>query len=345
MSNQISERPLGQLMLGVAGASLSSEEREILRHPKVGGVILFTRNFQSPAQVAELIAAIHAVRNPPLLVAVDQEGGRVQRFRDGFTRLPPVGCLAAPYDQDPARGLALAETAGWLMAAEMRGIGIDISFAPVLDLDRGVSEIIGNRAFHSRPEAVAELARAYVAGMRRAGMAATGKHFPGHGSVVADSHLELPRDERPWEALAGEDLLPFERLMSAGLDALMTAHVIYEPMDPLPASFSPFWIRKVIRERMGYDGVVFSDDLGMEAACCIGDFPQRARAALEAGCDMVLLCNNPDQAGPVLDALPASDPVAARRLQRLLGRPAPDLAALRATRAWREAVDAVSGLS
>jgi beta-N-acetylhexosaminidase len=333
---------LGQVMLGIGGYALSREEREILRHPQVGGVILFTRNFHDVEQLQALIKEIHGLRQPRLLVAVDQEGGRVQRFQGAFTRLPPVGVLAPIYDREPQRARELAETMGWLMAAEQRAVGVDLSFAPVLDLGRGVSRVIGDRAFHARPEAVADLAQAYVRGMRRAGMAATGKHFPGHGSVAPDSHLELPRDERPWGDLQLEDLVPFERLIRAGIAAMMTAHVIYPALDAQPASFSRAWVEDVLRRRLGFQGAVFSDDLGMQAAGCIGDFPARAGAALAAGCDMVLLCNDLDQTGPVLDALPPPDPVAAMRLARLHGRPgAPAWQALRTSAAWRAAADAM----
>jgi beta-N-acetylhexosaminidase len=267
----------------------------------------------------------------------------VQRFKGEFTRLPPLGVLAPVYDRDPTRARELAETMGWLMAAEQRAIGVDLSFAPVLDLGRGVSQVIGDRAFHSSPDAVADLAKAYLNGMRRAGMAATGKHFPGHGSVAPDSHLELPRDERPWDELQREDLVPFERLIGAGIGAIMTAHVIYSEVDPQPASFSRVWVEDILRGRLRFQGAVFSDDLGMEAACCIGDFPARAHAAIDAGCDMILLCNNPDQVGPVLDALPPVNPVASGRIERLQGRPgAPGWEALRSSDEWRAAVDAVA---
>jgi len=332
---------LGPVMLGISGLALTAEEREILRHPKVGGVILFTRNFESAEQLQALLADIHGLRQPPLLVAVDQEGGRVQRFRGEFTRLPPPGALAPIYDRDRQKALRLAELSGWLMAAEQRAVGVDLSFAPVLDLGRGVSRVIGDRAFHATPEGVAELAEAYVRGMARAGMAATGKHFPGHGSVAPDSHLELPDDGRPWEEIEAEDLVPFRRLIGAGIGAIMTAHVIYSRIDPAAASFSPFWVEEVLRRRLGFQGVVFSDDLGMQAACCVGDFPARARAALAAGCDMLLLCNDLDRTGEVLDALPQPDPRAAQRLLRLAGRPASGWSELRRSRAWREAVAAV----
>lgn len=334
---------LGPVMLDVAGTALSEAERELLRQPAVGGVILFSRNFISPEQVAALVTDIHALRTPRLLVAVDQEGGRVQRFRDGFTRLPPVRRLGELFDQDPRRARQLAELSGWLMAAELRAIGIDISFAPVLDLDYGVSTVIGDRAFHRKPEVVAELAQAYQRGMGEAGMAATGKHFPGHGAVVADSHLELPIDERPFAELEFDDLLPFERLAHQGMKAMMAAHVIYRDCDSRAAGFSPFWLRTVLRERLGFQGAIFSDDLNMKAAACAGDYPARARTALGAGCDMVLVCNAPEQARQVVESLrDYHDPAAMMRLARLHGSGEErGLHALRASEEWRIAVAAV----
>ncbi|MCA1804962.1 MAG: beta-N-acetylhexosaminidase [Xanthomonadaceae bacterium] len=334
---------LGPVMLDVAGTALSEAERELLRRPAVGGVILFSRNFVSPEQVAALVTDIHALRTPRLLVAVDQEGGRVQRFRDGFTRLPPARRLGELFDQDPRRARQLAEVSGWLMAAELRAIGIDISFAPVLDLDYGVSTVIGDRAFHRKPEVVAELAQAYQRGMGEAGMAATGKHFPGHGAVVADSHHELPIDERPFAELEFDDLLPFERLAHQGMKAMMAAHVIYRDCDSRAAGFSPFWLRTVLRERLGFQGAIFSDDLNMKAAACAGDYPARARTALGAGCDMVLVCNAPEQARQVVESLrDYHDPAAMMRLARLHGSGEErGLPALRASEEWRIAVAAV----
>lgn len=334
---------LGPVMLDVAGTALSGEERELLRQPAVGGVILFSRNFESPEQVSALVAEIHALRSPRLLVAADQEGGRVQRFRDGFTRLPPLRRLGEQYDRDPRRARQLAEVTGWLMAAELRAIGIDLSFAPVLDLDYGVSTVIGDRAFHRKPEAVADLAQAYQRGMQTAGMAATGKHFPGHGAVAADSHHELPVDERSLAELEFADLLPFERLVHQGMKALMIAHVIYRQCDALAAGFSPFWLRTMLRGRFGFQGAIFSDDLHMAAAACAGDYPDRARAALAAGCDMVLVCNAPEQARRVVAELrDHHDPAAMMRLVRLHGGgEETGLAALQAREEWRLAVEAV----
>lgn len=329
-------------MVDVAGTALTAEEREALAHPLVGGVILFGRNYQSPEQVAALTADIHGLREPRLLVAVDQEGGRVQRFRDGFTRLPAVRGLGAVYDRDPRQALHYAQATGWLMASELRAVGVDISFAPVLDLDRGVSTVIGDRAFHGRAEAVADLAHAYMLGMRKAGMEATGKHFPGHGSVAADSHVAVPVDERPWEDIAAEDLVSFERMVHFGLAAVMMAHVVYPRVDPQPAGFSAHWIRQVLRTELDFRGAVFSDDLSMAAAETAGGYVDRARAALAAGCDMVLVCNSVQGRDQVLDGLPdPDDPVRPLRLARLHGKPAPGLEPLRAGAAWREALKAI----
>jgi beta-N-acetylhexosaminidase len=284
------------------------------------------------------------VREPHLLVAVDQEGGRVQRFRDGFTRLPPPSCLGELYDNDRARARHLAQVTGWLMAAELRAAGVDISFAPVLDLDHGVSTVIGDRALHRRPEVVAELAHAYQSGMHEAGMAATGKHFPGHGAVVADSHLELPIDPRPYADMAQWDLLPFERMIHYGLAAVMMAHVVYAAVDANPAGFSSFWIREVLRTRLGFQGLVFSDDLSMAAAAYAGEHSERARISLEAGCDMVLLCNAREQAARVAEALvDYVNPVTHTRIARLHGHPAPDRERLRRDPRWQQAVAAVTG--
>ncbi len=333
---------LGPVMMDVEGLCLSDEESRTLQHPQVGGVILFARNYASPEQLAALVAAIHALRQPPLLVAVDQEGGRVQRFRDGFTRLPPVAQLGEAYDRDARQGLRLAQETGWLMAAELRAVGVDLSFAPVLDMDRGACPVIGDRALHRQPETVAQLARAYRKGMHEAGMAATGKHFPGHGAVREDSHLELPLDPRRFEDIAMEDLIPFERMAHYGIEGFMAAHVVYSAVDSHAAGFSPFWLRDVLRQRLGFQGAIFSDDLSMQAAAVEGDHPARARAALAAGCDMVLVCNAPQAAREVLAALAAYDePAGHMRLARLHGRTAPDLAALRASARWQRAVSAV----
>jgi len=337
---------LGPVMLDVAGFELTSEERERLRHPLTGGVILFARNYQSPVQIEALVSAIHRLRQPPLLVAVDHEGGRVQRFRDGFTSLPAVARFGEVYDENPKRGRRLAETAGWLMAAELRAVGVDFSFAPVLDVGRGISRVIGDRAFHASPEAVADLAHAYMTGMHRAGMAATGKHFPGHGGVEADSHVAAPVDERRYQDIYMEDVVPFERMIHYGLEGIMPAHVIYSKVDPHPAGFSRFWLQQLLRGELGFEGVIFSDDLSMEGAKAVGGVIERARAALAAGCDMVLVCNDPVAAGELLDGLGQHDnPVALLRLARMHGRHAVTRADLLADSSYREAVRAVGNLA
>jgi len=312
---------LGPVMVDIEGLEISPPERERLRHPLVGGVILFARNYQSPEQVSALVDAIHRLREPQLLVAVDQEGGRIQRFRAGFSVLPAGAVLGALYDENPRRAKRMAETCGWLMAAELRAVGVDFSFAPVLDLNRGMSNVIGDRAFHSNPEVVAELAHAYMTGMAHAGMAATGKHFPGHGAVVADSHLSLPIDDRLYADIYVEDLVPFERLIHFGLAAIMPAHVLYPRVDRQPAGFSRFWLQQVLRQELGFQGVIFSDDLSMAGAEGAGGMLARARAALAAGCDMALVCNDPAGADQVLDGLGAYDnPVSHLRLMRMHGR-------------------------
>ncbi len=329
---------LGPVMLGLDGLELTAEERELLRHPLVGGVILFGRNYRSPEQVAALTAAIHALRQPRLLVAVDHEGGRVQRFREGFTRLPAVRRLGEIYDRDRMRAKQLARVTGWLMAAELRAVGVDFSFAPVLDLDHGVSGIIGDRAFHHDPEAVADLAHSYASGMQKAGMEAVGKHFPGHGGIAADSHLELPVDPRPYADLAGADLLAFERMIHYGLAAMMPAHVLYPRVDDRPAGFSARWLKDILRRQLEFQGAIFSDDLDMAGAGEAGSPPERAGAALAAGCDMALACNDRRAAVAILDNLRHSpDPVSQLRLIRLHGRGHLTVERLRRGPVWQRA--------
>jgi len=336
---------LGPVMVDVQGVSLDNEERELLRHPLVGAVILFSRNYQSPEQVKALIDEIHAVRDPHLLVAVDHEGGRVQRFRSGFAALPAVRLLGEIYDHDKKRARHLAEEAGWVMASELRAVGVDFSFAPVLDLDLGRSGVIGNRAFHSQPAAAADLAGAYMMGMRRAGMAATGKHFPGHGYAEADSHLAIPEDDRTLDDILQQDVLPYERLIPNGLAAIMPAHVIYSRVDEKPAGFSPFWLKEILRKRLGFQGVIFSDDLNMEGASVAGDYVARAEAALLAGCDMVLICNNRPAAWQILRGLHhESDPVSQSRLARMHGLHPVTWSELHESSAWKEARAAVEQL-
>ncbi|HXH02057.1 MAG TPA: beta-N-acetylhexosaminidase [Candidatus Competibacteraceae bacterium] len=330
---------LGPLMLGVEGLALSAEERDILRHPLVGGVILFSRNYHDPEQLTALVTAIHALRQPRLLVGVDQEGGRVQRFRDGFTRLPAPRRLGEIYDHDRIKARQLARVTGWLMAAELRAVGVDFSFAPVLDLDWGKSAVIGDRALHRNPEAVAELAHAYMSGMQKAGMEAVGKHFPGHGFVAADSHHVLPVDARDYADIAGADLVAFERMVRYGLAGIMPAHVVYPCIDAeRSAGFSPLWLQRILRQTLGFRGAIFSDDLDMAAAVAGGDPLSRARAALAAGCDMLLCCNERATALAILRGLEdPHDPVAHLRLARFHGRGKLDRASLQRSQVWRRA--------
>lgn len=333
---------LGPLMVDVLGLELSETERDILRHPLVGGVILFSRNYESPEQIAALTASIRALRDPHLLIAVDHEGGRVQRFRKGFTRLPPIGALGKHYMQHPQQTLERAETTGWLMAAELRAVGVDFSFAPVLDLDYGVSEIIGDRSFHRDPHAVSAMAKAYIQGMKRAYMPAVGKHFPGHGAVEVDSHLGLPVDPRHFEDMIQADILPFAQLCKQDLAGIMPAHIVYEQSDELPAGFSPFWIKEILRDRLGFQGAVLSDDLSMEGAAIMGDSLARAEAALSAGCDMVLVCNKPESVVQVIDGLKLKDdPIRHMRLVRLHGRHGMSRNDLFASQEWKDAAKTV----
>ena len=310
------------LMLDLEGLQVSDVEKDLLSHPGTGGLILFTRNYQDRQQLAELVRQIRAVR-PEILIAVDQEGGRVQRFRDGFVRLPPMAALGRRYDQTPQLAMAEASLVGELMASELTELDIDLSFAPVLDLDYGTSTVIGDRSFHGDADAMIALAGAFIDGMSAAGMAATGKHFPGHGHVVADSHLELPVDPRPLAEIEAADLRPFVALAQK-LDGIMPAHVIYSAVENQTAGFSRYWLQTRLREQMGFRGVIFSDDLSMAGAHGVGGYAQRARAALEAGCDMVLACNNRTGAEQVLDFLagtPFSGQVPASGLRARSRRP------------------------
>ncbi len=334
---------LGPLMVDVQGTQLQPEDREVLLHPLVGSVILFTRNFESSEQLQRLVADIQALRTPQLLVAVDHEGGRVQRFRKEFTVLPAMRLIGRQYDIDAATGRDLAHRCGWLMAAELRAVGIDFSFAPVVDLDYGVSEVIGNRAFHRDPRIVAELALAFVGGMRQAGMAATAKHFPGHGAVVADSHLALPVDRRPYQDLV-DDLYPFQRLIDNDVPAVMAAHIVFAEVDSLPASFSPRWLQVELRQRMGFQGAVFTDDLTMQGAGIMGGVADRVQAALNAGCDVLPVCNNRTGVHEVLDRLgDAADPVSQFRQARLRGvPPALSREQLLASDMWVQCQEAIS---
>jgi beta-N-acetylhexosaminidase len=312
--------PRGPVMVGVAGLTLTDAECQTLSHPLVGGVILFRRNYQSLEQLAALTARIKSLRTPALLIAVDHEGGRVQRFLDGFTRLPPMSRLGARWDEDRSAALEEARTVGYVLAAELRACDIDLSFTPVLDLNWGPSAVIGNRAFGAEPEKVAALAEALQQGLRQGGMASCGKHFPGHGWVSGDSHHEIPRDTRPLEEIRRNDLQPFARLVASGMASLMPAHVVYPAVDAQPAGYSRRWLQDILRAELKFDGVIFSDDLGMEGAAGAGGIVDRARAAFSAGCDVVLLCNRPDFTAELLRELPAQIPAAlAARLARIEG--------------------------
>ena len=311
---------LGPVMLDIEGLSLSPADRELLREPAVGGVILFSRNYESVEQVTDLVADIRALRSPPLLVAVDHEGGRVQRFREGFTVMPPMRRIGREYDSKAETGLQAAREAGWLIASELRAVGVDLCFAPCVDLDWGVSEIIGNRSFHRTPDAVADLANAFSRGLRSAGMAAVAKHFPGHGAVVADSHLKLPIDRREYGHLL-DDMRPYERLISNGsIAGVMLAHIVYEKIDSMPAGFSEYWIQQELRSRLGFGGAVFCDDLSMKATHPYGSMAERGHLALQAGCDMILVCNDRGAAQEAVNALADySNPLSLVRLARLHG--------------------------
>ena len=325
-ANQTTISSLGPVMLDVAGTTLDADDVRRIRHPLTGGVILFARNFENRAQLTALTAAIHAER-PGLLIAVDHEGGRVQRFRsDGFTRLPPMKALGELWDRDVLAATRAATDAGFILAAELRACGVDLSFTPVLDLDYGQSGVIGDRAFHRDPRVVAMLAKNLNHGLALAGMANCGKHFPGHGHVEADSHVAIPVDHRSRKEILAEDAAPYGWL-GLGLAAVMPAHVIYPKVDALPAGFSPKWL-KILRKEIGFDGVIFSDDLSMEGASVAGDALAGARAALAAGCDMVLICNSPDKADRILEGLQPSRGGAARRSAERIAALVPKAAGL-----------------
>ncbi len=294
--------PRGPVMFDIAGLTLSAEDRERLLHPAAGGIILFAENFESKEQLTKLVQAIKSVRDPALIVAVDQEGGRVQRFKDGFAKLPPARAYGTAFDESMNLGRDLAWVGGWAMASELRSTGVDISFAPVLDVDLANSSVIGDRSFHSDPGAVTVLASSFVDGMAHAGMVATGKHFPGHGGVTADSHEELPIETRDRKVLELCDLRPFESLIRTDrLAAIMTAHVKYERVDEHAPTFSSKWLKDELRERLGFKGIVFSDDLHMQGAATVGSPVQRAQAALDAGCDVPLICRDKAAADQILD--------------------------------------------
>ncbi len=328
---------MGPIMLNVEGFELDSEDKEILEHPLAGGLILFGRNFADCEQLAALVKSARIAAKRPILIAVDHEGGRVQRFRQGFTRLPSAGALAKHLPQ--ATALNMAKQVGWMMAAELLAMDIDISFAPVLDIN-AESEVIGDRGFAENRDDVAALSAMYAQGMREAGMKTTGKHFPGHGNVKADSHIALPIDSRSKQQIFSDDLFPFKTLMSKGLlDAVMPAHVVYEQLDSWPAGFSEYWIKTVLKQELGFNGVVISDDMSMHGASFAGSYLERAERALLAGCDLILACNNRDGAVSILDNLNWQSRCAA---SEMLKRPGQDMSYLQQTQRWRQSAKSIN---
>lgn len=316
------KRLIGPIMADISGHVLSDEDREVLRHPLVGGVILFTRNYHDREQLRALCAELLALKSPRLLIAVDHEGGRVQRFRVGFTRVPAMASLGRRLAEDETAALAEAERWGATIGRELGEFAIDLCFAPVVDRDGGVSEIIGDRAFSTEPDTVIRLARAFRRGLNGVGMAATVKHFPGHGAVAADSHKELPIDRRPMADIEASELVPFRAMIEDGVESIMMAHVRYTAYDELPASLSSRWISGLLRGQYGYGGAVFCDDLTMGGAAVVGSMEERARLALTAGCDMLPVCNDRAASIQLLDALKdlKPEPAASARLARLYRR-------------------------
>ncbi|MEE9345351.1 MAG: beta-N-acetylhexosaminidase [Methylococcales bacterium] len=313
---QSTQQAPGPVMLDIAGIDLTAIEREMLAHPSTGGVILFARNYYSPEQISSLIELIRASRQGPLLIAVDQEGGRVQRFKQGFSLLPPASYYVSSALNSEQGALENTQAAGWLMASELLSVGVDFSFAPILDIEAGISKVIGDRAFADDKDRVCNFATAFRTGMRSAGMSAVGKHFPGHGNVALDSHLDLPQDLRSLEVIEQHDLVPFWHLIKQGLEGIMTAHILYPEVDDKPATYSTRWITEILRQQLNFNGVIFTDDLNMGGAAFAATFGERANLALTAGCDMVLICNNPDAAADILDHLPITRDE--QRTQRLL---------------------------
>ncbi|MCK5903388.1 MAG: beta-N-acetylhexosaminidase [Cocleimonas sp.] len=335
--------PYSPVMFDLAGTELTAEEKEILQHPMIGGLIFFSRNYYNIEQITHLIKTVRDGAKQEILIAIDHEGGRVQRFHEGFTSLPAVAELGKAYDKSQAHGLQLAQQHGWLMAAELKSVGIDFSFTPVLDLDHGISDFMGDRIFHQDPDVLVKLGAAYIKGMHEAGMAATGKHFPGHGAVKADSHIDLPIDHRTKAAIFEKDILPFSQLFLQGLDAVMPSHVIYPNIDDKPAGFSRIWLQDILRQQLKFDGVIFSDDLGMKAASFAGGYTERAEAALEAGCDMILPCNNRKSIIEILDNVKIKPSAAsAQRLDRMKGSALFNRSALLDSEHWEQAANNMS---
>ena len=332
------KQPLGTVVLDPTGLALTDDDRKRLRHPAAGGVILFAHNYESPEQLLALTAEISGMRDPELPICVDHEGGRVQRFKQGFTTIPPMRQLGVLWDRDKETAKRAARAAGVVIGAELGSHGVDFSFTPCLDLDYGTSAVIGHRAFHYDPNAVGVLASQLVEGLADCGMPAVGKHFPGHGFAAADSHVAVPTDERPTKDLFKKDLVPYQATIKSGLAGVMPAHVIYPQADKEPAGYSRYWLQEVLRGKLGFDGLIFSDDLSMEGASTAGGVPERARAALEAGCDQVLLCQNPQGQDTLLDSLAGVALAVPERVERMRRRGGRDF---RKSVAYREALEAL----
>jgi beta-N-acetylhexosaminidase len=328
----------GPVILDLIGPELSADEKELLQHPLVGGVILFARHYQSPEQIQQLCQSIRAARANPILITVDQEGGRVQRFKEGFTILPPMEKIGKLYEKSPAQALTFAEECGWMMASELLSVGVDLSFAPVLDLNKKICPAIGDRAFHEKPAVIIALANALIKGMNHAGMAATGKHFPGHGSVPVDSHRSLPIDNREWNDIEKQDFIPFQQLIQNKISAIMPAHILFSKIDDKPVGFSKHWLQDILRKQLQFSGVIVSDDLNMSGADIIGNYAERAQAALDAGCDMILICNNRTGVLQILDHLPQNNYILSeQKFNMLQGKiSATNLSDLKSTKIWQE---------
>jgi beta-N-acetylhexosaminidase len=338
---------MATIISDLTGLELSLEEREMLKHPQIAGIVFFSRNYESLQQLKDLISQIHECSAQRLLLTVDQEGGRVQRFLSGFTPLPALGKIGALYEDSPEQALHLATVHGWLMASELLALGIDLSFAPVLDLDSNLNQVIGNRAFHSNSTIVAKLARATIQGINSAGMCTVGKHFPGHGAVITDTHAHCAVDARDYETIEITDLIPFSKL-SPYLDAVMTSHVTYSKVDPLPCGFSSFWLQTILRKKLNFLGAIFTDDLSMQAAKAVGNISERVQLALQAGCNGILICNNREDTIFALEYLESTNSntiYADKYLQKLFPRRTLEVATLRQAAAWRDAVRLLSKLN
>ncbi|MFN0163116.1 MAG: beta-N-acetylhexosaminidase [Burkholderiales bacterium] len=333
--------PLGPVVLDPAGPALTDDDRRRLAHPAAGGVILFAHNYESPEQLLALTEEISRLREPALPICVDHEGGRVQRFALGFTAIPPMRRLGVLWDRDREKAKQAARAVGTVIAAELGAHGVDFSFTPVLDLDFGSSGVIGDRAFHYDPNAVGVLAAQLIEGLAGGGMAAVGKHFPGHGFAAADSHVAVPTDPRPVKDFFRKDVVPYEAAIRAGLAAVMPAHVIYPQADPEPAGYSRYWLQEVLRGKFGFDGLIFSDDLSMEGASTAGGIAERAHAALGAGCDQVLLCQKPKEQELLLESLASVSVSSPERVQRMKRRGGRDF---RKSVAYREALESLQNI-